>query len=129
MDKQYNDVKDFYIKYDVPYADKPTPMPLERALQRDGWLREELGEFVEAAEQGDLVEQVDAMIDVIYFALGNLVEMGVPPDAIWDIVHTANMSKDRSGQTLRGPDGKIIKPDDWVPPNEGIQRVIEGLSN
>ena len=53
-------------------------------------MREEVDEFVEST---NVVDQADAMIDLIYFALGTLVEMGVRPAPLFDIVHNANMQK------------------------------------
>ena len=54
---------------------------------------EEINEFLDAVKEQDIVEQADAMIDTIYFALGTLVEMGVQPEQLFDIVQHANMSK------------------------------------
>lgn len=49
---------------------------------------EEIAEFLVAP---DIYEQADAMIDLIYFALGTLVEMGIKPDELFDIIQKANM--------------------------------------
>lgn len=68
-------------------------LPIERAKTRASWLLEEINEFLEASEEQDIVEQADAMIDTIYFALGTLVEMGVKPDELLYIAQNANMSK------------------------------------
>lgn len=45
-----------------------------------------INEFLEASEKQDIVEQADATIDTIYFALGTLVEMGIEPDELFYIV-------------------------------------------
>ena len=68
----------------------------KRALSRGKWMNEEVAEFLVAE---DIYEQADAMIDLIYFALGTLVEMGLEADELFDIVQQANMSK-------LWPDGK-----------------------
>lgn len=52
----------------------------------------EINEFLDAVKEQDIVEQADAMIDTIYFALGTLVEMGVQPEQLFDIVQHANMT-------------------------------------
>ena len=86
-------VKEFHKAFNHPIAEKPTLMPLKRAEKRYKWMKEEIDEFIEATENGDIYEQVDAMIDNIYFALGTLVEIGVYPEKIFEIVQNANMSK------------------------------------
>ena len=43
--------------------------------------------------QQDLIGQVDALIDTLYFTYGSFVLMGVDPERIFDIVHQANMGK------------------------------------
>ncbi|MDR1531782.1 MAG: hypothetical protein LBS62_06305 [Clostridiales bacterium] len=122
MNRNYEQVKEFHRKFKVPVKDRPEAMPAERAAKRCNWMREELDEFMEAA---DICGQADAMIDLIYFALGTLVEIGVEPDALFDIVHAANMSKLwKNGQPCYREDGKIIKPPGWADPSEKIQTEI-----
>jgi predicted HAD superfamily Cof-like phosphohydrolase len=63
------------------------------------------------------VDGADAMIDLIYFALGTLVEMGIMPQNLMDIVHEANMGKlhniDGKMVPVYREDGKTKKPDNW----------------
>lgn len=89
---------------------------------------EEINEFLEAAEEGDIVEQADAMIDVIYFALGTLVEMGIKPDKLFDIVQYANMSKLwEDGKPHYNEMGKVIKPSTWEDPHEKLKDAIDSM--
>lgn len=121
-------VREFHRTFKLPHHNTPTVMPLKRAEQRYLWLQEEIDEFIDATQDGDLCEQVDAMIDTIYFALGTLVELGVEPTEIFKIVHAANMAKlDENGEPYM-VDGKIIKPSDWVDPHEAIADVIKKQS-
>lgn len=62
-----------------------------------------------------LVDQVDALIDLLYFTYGSFSLLGVDPTELFTIVHEANMGK-------LFPDGKpryhevthkVLKPDDW----------------
>lgn len=123
MDKQWNDVKDFQLKFGHPVADKPTFMDVCRAKKRYNWMLEEINEFLEADE---IVEQADAMIDVMYFALGTLVEMGVRPDPLFQIVQDANMAKLWSdGKPHYNAEGKTIKPPTWEDPHEKLKKEIE----
>jgi len=67
------------------------------------------------------------MIDLIYFALGTLVEMSVKPDELFKIVHKANMSKIWSdGKAHTDGDGKVIKPPGWQDPEARIKTAIDG---
>ncbi len=123
MNKEWAMVKDFQEKFGHPYKDSPTMMDSDRAQKRYNWMLEEINEFLEAE---DIVEQADAMIDVMYFALGTLVEMGIRPDALFEIVHTANMTKLwEDGKPHYGPDGKTIKPKRWEDPHPKLEAEIE----
>ena len=88
------------------------------AASRFAWIFEELAETLEAHAEGDLVEEIDGRLDLIYFLAGDLDFMNVPhavSEAAWAEVHRANMAK--TPQRL-GADraSKIIKPDGWEPP-------------
>lgn len=123
MNKEWNDVKEFQLKFGHPVAEKPTKMDPERALKRYHWMLEEINEFLEADE---IVEQADAMIDVMYFALGTLVEMGIKPDSLFQIVQNANMAKLwPDGKPHYNAEGKTIKPSGWEDPHNKLKAEIE----
>ena len=69
------------------------------------------------------------MIDLIYFALGTLVEMGVKPKEIFDIVQTANMTKlwEDGKVHYRETDNKVIKPPSWEDPYPKIKEAIDRM--
>lgn len=96
------------------------------ALRRK-WMQEELDELAEAAT---LVDQADALLDLIYFALGTLVEMGMDAEDLFEIVHNANMDKLRTKhETILRDDGKVGKPDGWQSPEFHIaQRLVSSVS-
>ena len=124
MKKEWNDVREFHEKFGHPVAPQPRMMERGRALSRGKWMNEEVAEFLVAQ---DIYEQADAMIDLIYFALGTLVEMGLEADELFDIVQKANMAKLwPDGKPHYNPkDGKVIKPDGWedpAPKNQGLYR-------
>ncbi|QIK56845.1 HAD family hydrolase [Erysipelothrix sp. HDW6A] len=125
MNREWEAVKLFHEKFDHPVADKPVMMQKERAEKRYKWMLEEINEFIEA---DDIVEQADAMIDTIYFALGTLVEMGIKPDVLFDIVQHANMSKLwDDGLPHYNGDGKTIKPEGWEDPHPKLEQAIEEM--
>jgi len=79
---------------------------------------EELAEYCEASFAGDLVEEFDALLDLLYVTVGTLVSHGFPVHLGWDEVHHSNMRK-VAGVDLpkRDENGKVMKPDRWTPPN------------
>ena len=83
MKKEWNDVREFHEKFGHPVAAEPRMIDRKRALSRGKWMNEEVAEFLIAE---DIYEQADAMIDLMYFALGTMVEMGLEVDELFDIV-------------------------------------------
>jgi shikimate kinase len=124
MNKQWEMVKDFHLKFGHPAAPAPRLLNGDRVDARGKWMQEELDEFYAAK---NIYEQADAMIDLIYFALGTLVEMGVEPDGIFEIVHNANMSKLwPDGKPHYKDDGKTRKPPGWQDPEPLLREAIGG---
>lgn len=78
---------------------------------RSSWILEELIEFMKAET---IEDQVDALTDLIYFAIGTFTLMGVKPEPFFDIVHAANMGKlHEDGKPRFNEQGKIVKPNGW----------------
>ena len=120
----YEKVKEFHRIFRCPVGEKPAMLKDDRVKKRSAWMLEEIQEFMES---DNIYNQADAMIDLMYFALGTLVEMGVRPKEIFDIVHSANMKKlfvDGSVGS-RVSDGKIVKPPDWEDPYPKIKEEID----
>ncbi len=130
MNNAYNEVKKFHEAFGHPVSSYPIAMGQQRVEVRAKWMQEEIQEFLDAARSQPhdkvVVEQADAMIDLIYFGLGTLVEMGVEPERLFAIVQAANMAKlHADGKPRYKPDGKILKPDGWVAPDVAIELEIE----
>ncbi|MFD3449784.1 HAD family hydrolase [Microbacteriaceae bacterium 4G12] len=124
LDKGYELVETMHKVFKHPVAISPTSLPAERARIRASFMQEELDEFL-AAET--LEDQYDALIDLMYFAFGTFVEMGVRPDRGFEIVNEANMAKlFPDGQPrFREGDGKILKPEGWEAPEPKLRAEIE----
>jgi predicted HAD superfamily Cof-like phosphohydrolase len=130
INREYNLVKEFHKAFNHPFKETPTLLTLERAEKRYNWMKEEIDEFIEATKNCDIVEQADAMIDVIYFALGTLVEMGVEPENLFNIVQHANMSKLwEDGKPHYKEDGKIKKPEGWQDPHNNLALEVFKQNN
>jgi predicted HAD superfamily Cof-like phosphohydrolase len=129
INNEFNMVKDFHKAFGHPVSEKPTLISEERAKVRYSWMLEEINEFLEATKNGDIYEMTDAMIDEIYFALGTLVEMGIPPAQIFETVQNANMSKLwPDGKPHYKSDGKVVKPSNWKDPHDKIVKIIDQMS-
>lgn len=102
----------------LPIPDQPTRLEPERKLWAQGALSEELTEYMDAET---LEDEADALLDLMYFAGGRLIEMGIVPGAAFEEVHLANMAKER-GELSKRPHSKgfdAIKPEGWTPPDLG----------
>ena len=126
MKKEWNDVREFHEKFGHPVAERPVMIDKRRALSRAKWMQEEVAEFLIA---DDIYEQADAMIDLMYFALGTMVEMGLEADELFAIVQQANMAKLwPDGKPHYNPtDGKVIKPAGWEDPAPKIKAYIDSV--
>ena len=126
MKKEWNDVREFHRKFGHPVAEQPVMIAKKRALSRAKWMNEEVAEFLVAE---NIYEQADAMIDLMYFALGTMVEMGLEADELFDIVQQANMAKLwPDGKPHYNPkDNKVIKPEGWEDPAPKIKAYIDSV--
>jgi len=114
LNQAYEAVKAFHKAFGHPVEERPKAITVERAKARANWMEEEIHEFLEATEKQDVVGMADAMIDLMYFALGTMVEMGVEPENLFQIVQEANMGKLwEDGKPRYREDGKIKKPPYW----------------
>ena len=121
-------VKEFHEAFGHPTVDKPAFLNRARLADRIGWMCEEISELESAKTLDD---QSDAVIDLIYFALGTLVEMGVDGQPLFHIVHNANMQKlwPDGKPRFRESDGKVIKPEGWLPPEPALRKEIARQKN
>ena len=124
MSSMYDDIEEFHEH--VLNLEKPTQVGIisdEFILERTRFLNEEVEEFTTTGMSGDMVGVADALADIVYVALGTAWQMGIPFQAIWDVVHSANMKKVR-GITKRGNKHDAVKPEGWVGPEQAIAALI-----
>lgn len=113
----FDDIKSFNEKFGLICHGLGGPVHLTKRKLRERFecMYEELNEFQTAVDIQDLEQQADALIDLVYFAIGTAVMLNLPWQNLWDDVHRANMAKER-GVTKRGHKVDMIKPDGWVGP-------------
>jgi predicted HAD superfamily Cof-like phosphohydrolase len=114
----------FYREFELPAGSGPVRLQPARVHLLANWVVEEANELV-AAET--IESQADALADIIYFAIGGFVELGLDASSVFSIVHEANMKrKGPGGMIYRNDVGKIVKPPGWVSPLSGIRALVVG---
>ena len=121
----YADILEFHAHLDQPkIPSTPSLLDETRYDFRFGHLKEELAEMDAAQSLSDLPEVVDGLVDLVYIAIGMLIEMGVNPIPPFTKVQQTNMAK-KPGMTSRGEAKDAIKPEGWKPPDvEGVLREM-----
>jgi predicted HAD superfamily Cof-like phosphohydrolase len=119
MNPMVKSLLEFNKAFEIPMLNNPGLGPDERIELRIKLLEEEVQEYAEAARNGDLVEILDALADIGYILAGTIINHGMQNiyDDAFDEVHRSNMAKLVDGKLLRREDGKVMKPDGWLPPN------------
>lgn len=118
----FRDVGVFHRKFDLPASDYHAgPKNVTRELLdfRVKFMHEELTEFMTAADNSDIAGMADALIDLVYVAMGTAHVYGFPWQALWDEVQRANMAKERAtheSQSTRLSTFDVVKPEGWQPP-------------
>jgi len=114
------------------YGAGPRVVPEELKQLRITLIQEEFNEWLQALEEGNLVEQADALIDLVYVVMGTAQVYGFPWQELWDDVQRANMTKKRAepdgSNSKRGNGFDAYKPEGWVPPNGGVILERYGFS-
>jgi predicted HAD superfamily Cof-like phosphohydrolase len=90
------------------------------ARYRIEFMQEEWSEYVDGDAVDNLHDMFDALIDLVYVALGTAYLHGFDFDEGWARVHAANMKKVRAEtdeQSKRGTSYDVVKPDGWEPPD------------
>ena len=79
---------------------------------------EEVSELQTAVDDNDLVEQLDALIDIMVVTVGAVQSLGADGEGAWKEVMSTNFAKIDSltGRVRKREDGKILKPVGWRPP-------------
>lgn len=114
-------VREFHETYGAAIKDEPDVSDPALNTFRITLLQEELDELKAALAEGDIVEALDALIDLQYVLDGAFLSFGLHgvKDAAFREVHRSNMSKLGEDGTpiLRESDGKVLKGPNYFKPN------------
>ncbi len=112
---KFEDVCAFHRKMGFwPYVETHNSELRASVLEkRKKLIKEESEELIEALDSGDLTAILHEAIDVMYVAMGSLIESGIEDSNLqtaWQLVHAANMEKippdDPLGKAEKGPKWK-----------------------
>ena len=117
MSRFTRDVEEFYcIVLQRTPPKQPRDLTPDEVAFRVAFLEEELGEYRDALEDGDRIGQLDALVDLVYVAIGTArLFHGFNFDEAWRRVHVANLAKAGGGLGKRGHPVDIGKPEGWQP--------------
>jgi len=108
-------------KFDLGHSRVPQQLDDQKMAERLECLSEELSELAAAFMNDDLPGMSDALVDLVVFAKGTAVLMGIPWAALFDDVMRANMAKVR-GVGPRGHAVDLVKPEGWRGPE--TERIL-----
>lgn len=120
-------VEDFHKAFKIENNYAPTvDLSKDDILLRYKLMREENEEYLEAAENGNLVEVADALGDMLYILCGTILKHGMQ-DKIAEVfqeIQRSNMSKlDKDGNPIYREDGKVLKSDQYFKPD--IKTILD----
>jgi predicted HAD superfamily Cof-like phosphohydrolase len=76
-------------------------------------------EFDELCESDNIVDDLDALIDILVVTIGAIHSLGANGEGAWQEVMQTNFAKidPATGKVRKREDGKVLKPEGWQPPN------------
>ena len=114
-------VKEFHKAFKLDYLEQPKAnIGLEKNKLRFNLMREENEEYLEAANNNDIVEVADALGDMLYILCGTIIEHGMQYkiDEIFNQIQNSNMSKlGADGNPIYREDGKVLKGPNYFKPD------------
>mgnify|MGYP000329073386 CR=1 FL=1 len=111
-------VKQFNNTYKVPMKPYPELPTEDEATLFTDLVTEELMEFNEAMDEGDLTGVADAIADILYVTAQQATKLGFPITALLREVQRSNMSKlGEDGEPIFREDGKVLKGPNFSEPD------------
>jgi len=126
--KKYTDaVTEFHTAFKIGYRETPkADLGEAKNTLRFNLMKEENEEYLEAAQNNDIVEVADALGDMLYILCGTMIEHGLQDKiaSVFDEIQESNMSKlGADGQPIYREDGKVLKGPNYFKPD--ILKILE----
>ena len=119
-------VKDFHEAFKIGYRDTPMAnLGTDKNMLRYKLMREENEEYLDAANDNNLVEVADALGDMLYILCGTIIEHGLQHkiEEVFEEIQRSNMSKlGEDGQPIYREDGKVLKGPNYFKPK--IEEIL-----
>lgn len=125
-------VQEFHDAFKIKSPDHATLSPLSEKNKdlhalRVNLIQEELDELKEALSENDIVEAADALGDLLYVVYGAACCFGLDMEPIFNEIHRSNMSKLENGKPIYRHDGKVLKGQNYTPPN--LEPIVKEQTN
>jgi predicted HAD superfamily Cof-like phosphohydrolase len=122
-----SEVARFHDAFGIQNNEQPTAALSTADVElRYNLMKEENEEYLEAAQNGDLVEIADALGDQLYILCGTILRHGLQEliEPIFQEIQRSNMSKlDENGKPIYREDGKVLKSALYFKPD--IAKILE----
>ena len=120
-------VKEFHTAFGIGYKNEPiADLGEAKNTLRFNLMKEENEEYLEAAQNNDLVEVADALGDMLYILCGTIIEHGMQHkiEEVFAEIQRSNMSKlGEDGKPIYREDGKVLKGPNYFKPN--IKEILD----
>ena len=127
MKNKIEAVKAFHTAFKIGHRETPkADLGLDKNTLRFNLMKEENEEYLEAANDNDLVEVADALGDMLYILCGTIIEHGMQYkiEEVFEEIQRSNMSKlGENGEPIYREDGKVLKGPNYFKPN--ISKILE----
>lgn len=127
MQDKIEAVKAFHTAFKIGHREtEKADLGTNKNTLRFNLMDEENKEYLEAANNNDLVEVADALGDMLYILCGTIIEHGMQHkiDEVFNEIQRSNMSKlGGDGEPIYREDGKVLKGPNYFKPN--IKGILE----
>ena len=127
MKRKLNAVKEFHTSFGLGVSEEmKANLGEKKNILRFNLMDEENKEYLEAAQNDDLVEVADALGDMLYILCGTILEHGMQfkIEEVFEEIQRSNMSKlGEDGKPIYREDGKVLKGPNYFKPN--IKEILE----
>ena len=127
MKSKIKAVQKFHEAFKIGYRTTlKADLGISKNTLRFDLMKEENEEYLEAANNNDMVEVADALGDMLYILCGTIIEHGMQDkiETVFEEIQRSNMSKlGDDGQPIYRADGKVLKGPHYFKPN--IKQILE----
>src|ERR1700741_775180 len=125
MDLLIKRLEEFHVKFQIPIGKRIGDTEKGQQDLHFKLMSEELNEFNDAVQKGDIVGVADGLGDVLFVLMSSFVAHGLQGCflEIFNEICDSNMSKlGPDGKPILREDGKILRGDDYFKPR--LQEII-----